>query len=401
MTLNSTSFFVNVILLGVLFLPLLLVTIDAFFRMLFMITVVGFSGQETKNVKVNAQELSLLILVVANNEGRIIGRSLQLLVEAISDARHVTLALLADNCTDQTAQVASSLGIKTYVRADGDPGKGKALSWFANLASRETLDYDLIAIFDADTMIAEDFCKNVQMAFCSIDTHMVQSFVQPVNENGLPLATLAAFSEILSQRIDDKARFRLGWTVPLRGTGMIFRRDIFLRVSPGLKTQVDDIELSLRLAELKIPVRYFPQLKIFDPKSASVLGLAMQRGRWLKGQRDVWKSWQGKLNVLSGLSLWSLLQALLLKPKVALFSMKIMLVGVFYFLNADFFIFLRMFIVFSLCVDFIYYTYGLRCVTNPRRYFFSFLIAPLFLVMWIAGWLFSFGRPGQWLRARE
>lgn len=44
----------------------------------------------------------------------------------------------------------------------------------------------------------------------------------------------------------------------LRGTGMVFRRDIFLLVCLGLKTQMYDIELSLHHAEYKIPV-YSPQ----------------------------------------------------------------------------------------------------------------------------------------------
>jgi len=392
---------VNVVLAALLFFPFMLVLMDSFFRVIFL-TVAGFSkGRSKPDVKNEASNLRILILVLAHNEQHVITRTLNQIQSQIAGVPSVTLALLADNCTDATIELANQSGVRMFVRSDGDAGKGQALSWFASCFQCELGSYDLIAIIDADTKISTDFCQNLPLVFISSDIQVAQSFVEPVNENGPPIATLVAFSEILSQNIDDAARSRLGWSSPLRGTGMVFRRDVFLRVCLGLQTQVDDIELSLRLAERNILVAYCPQLKIFDPKSGKILGLAKQRGRWLKGQRDVWKGWQGKLNVLSGFSDWSLLHALLLRPKFALFVIKVILLSIFYFLDARLFVIPRFLVSLSLCVDFGYYLTGFWHVSEPRKYLFSFLSAPLLFAMWISGWFFSFGRRDQWLRARE
>lgn len=392
---------VNVFLGILLFFPFLLVFFDTFFRVFFLVVARFCERRSVPAIGSQAPDLRVLFLVIGHNEQHIIKRTLEQIQQQIAVNASANLALLADNCTDGTIELANQSGVKVFIRSDGDAGKGRALSWFIAHFRDELELYDLVAILDADTTISNDFCLKLRKAFFSADIQVVQSFVEPVNMDGSPLATLAAFSEILSQSIDDAARSFLGWTSPLRGTGMVFRSNVLIHACPSLKTQVDDMELSLWLAELKIPVVHCPQLKIFDPKSASLLGLARQRGRWLRGQRELWRAWHGKLKAFSGFSEWSLLHALLLKPKVALLVVKLLFLGIFCMLANDSFLYLNFFVAFSLCVDLVYYLAGLQYVSNPLRYLVSFLTAPLFLAMWVAGWFYSLGRREQWLRARK
>ncbi len=395
---------VYVLIACLLFLPLLLVLLDSFFRVVFL-GVAGFSyGRIKSELLTETADLRILILVLAHNEQNVIGRTIDLIKAEIVDDSNVTLALLADNCIDDTVGMIDQEGVKVFVRSDGDGGKGQALSWFT-LHFRDELDlHGLIVIFDADTIISKDFCRNLRLAFRSEETQVVQSFADPVNANGKPVATLAAFSEILSQRIDDEARSCLGWTSPLRGTGMIFRRDIFLCVCHDLRTQVDDIEISLRLAEMGIPVLFYPRLKIFDPKSTSIIGLAKQRGRWLKGQRQIFSLMKKDLKnaLLSGFSGWSLIQALLFKPKTLLMIIKIVLVVFLGMITVDplrYIFVLALFV--SFLIDLLYYLIGLKYVSDPLMYLLALLKAPLYLVLWFIGWIFSI-MPGQkWLRSRD
>jgi len=341
---------------------------------------------------------------VARNEQNVIEQTL-LQIQCQTDADNsVTVAVLADHCSDETTRIASEMGVKVYTRCVGSPGKAQALSWFVN-EGKDALAYaDVITIFDADTLIGEEFCEKIRMAFVP-GVEVVQGFVNPVSKGGFPLTTLASFSEILSQKIDDMARSRLHWSVPLRGTGMAFRSEIFCNVCQQLGTQVDDIELSVRLAELNIPVHFSSEAEIFDLKSDAFLGLAKQRGRWLKGQRQIWRIKQRNILKLlrSGLTNWSLLLAMLIKPKTALVFIKIVLLGILLagLVDNGLYQWILALVLGSILIDLAYYISGLKYVTNITKYSFALISAPLFLVLWTISWGFSL-LPGQgWLRARE
>jgi cellulose synthase/poly-beta-1,6-N-acetylglucosamine synthase-like glycosyltransferase len=313
--------------------------------------------------------------------------------------------VLADHCSDQTASFAAGLGARVCVRSEGYAGKAQALSWFVRQAQDVLTGMDIVTVLDADTLVGAEFCKGTRKAF-GPGVEAVQSFVNPVSRDGFPLTTLVSYSEILSERIDDAARTRLRWSVPLRGTGMAFTTGTFARICERLGTQVDDIELSVRLAELGIPVHFDAQTIVNDPKSDHIMGLARQRGRWLRGQRQIWSGKQRQILKLlgSGLPNWSLIQAMLIKPKTALVIIKVALLGIFWawpFGHTMVHEVAWMATLGGLSVDAVYYLSGLRFVEHAGRYLVSLLISPLLLVLWVISWGLSMSSGKGWLRARD
>jgi len=400
----SARYITDIVLGILLLLPFLLVSFDTFFRALFLIITAKFiSRQKAKNVDFVKQELSLIILVVANNEERIIGQTLQAILEAIKDAKSVTLALLADNCTDQTAQITANLGVKTYVRADSDPGKGKALSWLITDNVLAFKPYDLVAILDADTIIENNFVNQTRLAFLSADVKVVQSYIQPKVLTSNLIARLSCYSEILAQKIDDSARSYLGWSIPLKGKGMIFRTNVFQEIASKLSTQADDIEMSFCLLGAGILVHYCPNIQVIDLNTNVVSGLARQRGRWLIGQRQILKKIKNKIVRLlgSGLPAWSVIYAMLVKPKVMVFLIRCTLAFVVFEGDIQQHYFLLSLLLFGVLVDILYYLIGLWFVENRWKYFGALLMAPMFFLFWLVSYFYSI-LPGQkWLRARE
>ena len=386
-----------------LILPLFLVVFDSFYRLLFLIIAQLPVRENPRNNDENTS-LRLLLLIVARNEQSVIRQTLLQIQPQIDADSSVTVAVLADHCSDQTAQIAAETGAKVYVRSVGSPGKGQALSWFVNAGKDILANADLITVLDADTLIDTEFCHNICLAF-EPGVEVVQGFVNPVSKDGFPLTTLAAFSEILSQKIDDTARSRLHWSVPLRGRGMTFRSRLFCQVCQGLGTQVDDIELSVRLAELNVPVHFSSDVKIFDPNSDVFLGLAKQRGRWLKGQRQIWRNKQRNILKLlrSGLPNWSLVQALLIKPKTALAFIKIMLLSILLMRLVDnsSHPWILALVLGCILIDLAYYISGLKYVANTSKYSIALVSSPLLLILWIVSWGFSILPRQGWLRARE
>jgi len=384
---------------------LILILSDSVLRLVYL-AVVSLHQNEVPKKSIGyakKDQAKTLYLLPVHNEDQIIGGTISRLKQALNEQEHAKICVIADQCSDKTEEIVSLAGIQVFSRSNGKPGKGPALSWFALNYFDVVVSTDIIIILDADSVIDKYFNENILKAF-NPTVYVVQSFVSPINSENHLLATLASFSELLSQYLDDMTRSILSWSVPLRGTGMAFRSTIFCSICSGLVTQVDDIEISVRLAGKGITVFFAPEAIIYDPKSSNMLGLARQRGRWLKGQRHVFSIMKDDLRKLlwAGLPGWSLIQALLFKPKTLLVTIKIMLVFVLCSINIyPLRYILEAGLLVSVLIDLLYYILGLKYVSEPRMYLSALLKAPIYLVLWFAGLFFSIIPGHKWLSSRD
>jgi cellulose synthase/poly-beta-1,6-N-acetylglucosamine synthase-like glycosyltransferase len=388
----------------VLLLPLFLVAFDGIHRLAFLL-LVHFPGKRGPwQPDSDIPESKLLVLIAAHNEESGIGATLERIRDQVGPAHSTTIVVLADHCSDQTAAIANESGASVYVRTDGPEGKGPAFSWFVQEGQPLLVQTDIVAVLDADTLVDSEFCNRIRGAFRpGVDA--VQGFVNPLCRDGFPMATLVSYSEILAQRIDDTARARLNWSVPLRGTGMAFRTEAYCQACKGLETQVDDIELSVRLAEAGLQVHFNPSVIVRDPKSNSLIGLARQRARWLRGQRQIWREqWTTIVRLLrAGPPSWSLIHALLLKPKTALGFIKAVLIGILAlwpFHDSVHGVVLFA-VLGTVLVDLGYYISGLAYVSPKGKYVAALAGSPLLMALWGISWIYSVTPAPGWLRARR
>ena len=339
--------------------------------------------------------------IPAHNEAGTLGDTLRHL-SGRADATFV----IADNCTDATAEVARAAGARVYERREGPSGKGAALAWFAEVAAEELRAFDLVVILDADSRLADGFVPAMAEVFAQ-GAVAAQGFVCPVGADRSPTSALAAYSELLSQQIGDKIRARLGWTVPLRGTGMAFRPDLLRQAVERLRTQVEDVEMSLWLGRCGVRVHFVPGAVVYDPKPTGAGKAVRQRARWLYGQGQVWRRyWRDILwlALLGGPSAWALLWALLAKPKTLLLVVKAALLVAFLLMPFEP-TWLRVLLLgaagLAVAVDVAYLMLGLLVVEDRRLYARALLLSPLYLAMW----LWSVGLAPlsrrKWLRARD
>lgn len=394
------------ILILILILPAVTIILsDSILRLIYLVVVSFRSGDIPKRLidKGTKKQAKTLYLLPVHNEDQIIGATISRLKLTLNEQEHINIYVIADHCSDQTGEIASLAGANVFFRTDGQPGKGPALSWFALNYFNLVAAVDIIIILDADTIIEKSFNENILDAFDpAVD--VVQSFVFPISSERYLLTILASFSELLSQYVDDTTRSILSWPVPLRGTGMAFRSTIFCSLCYGLTTQVDDIELSIRLASKGISVSFAPEAILYDPKSSNMFGLARQRGRWLKGQRQIFSVMKADLREMLWLGLpgWSLMQSLLFKPKTLLMIVKIILVFICCFINVDYLRYiLGTSLLTSILIDLLYYFWGLKYVSKPIMYLSALLKAPLYIALWFASWVFSIIPGHRWLSSRH
>jgi 1,2-diacylglycerol 3-beta-glucosyltransferase len=170
------------------------------------------------------EDVRFLVLVPAHNEELVIAKGLEAIVSA-RRSRDLVL-VVADRCSDATADVARSFGAMVLERgADEEPGRAAARQ--AGLEHARDLDWDVVLMLDADSVIEPGFFDACEAALAG-GTPAVQARSESSRGRGIAMeASLAAFT--LQGITIPRGRDRLGLSVRLRGTGMAIRREIALR----------------------------------------------------------------------------------------------------------------------------------------------------------------------------
>lgn len=168
-------------------------------------------------------ELAFLVLIPAHNEELTIGRCLA----AIDTDRRPRdrVLVIADRCTDRTAEIARSHGADVLERGkDDEPGRAAARQ--AGLEHARGLAWDAVVMLDADSVIEPGFFGACERALA---TGVEAAQARSESGRGRTLTAEAAVAAFTLQGVTiPRGRDRLGLSVRLRGTGMAIRRDVAL-----------------------------------------------------------------------------------------------------------------------------------------------------------------------------
>jgi cellulose synthase/poly-beta-1,6-N-acetylglucosamine synthase-like glycosyltransferase len=220
---------------------------------------------------------SSVIIIPAHDEETVIGATVR---ETLA-AGEVTVLVVADNCTDRTAEEARGAGAAVVVRDEPDRrGKGYALA-----AARDTLRNsppDVVVVLDAD---------------CRLDAGSLRALAGAANESGRPcqavnllspdlsappLVQLSTFAFMIKNLVRQRGLQRLAGRAHLTGTGMAFPWTCFADANLGGPNIVEDLALGLDLAERAVTPMLVPGATVWSP-AAPAAGTLIQRRRWEGG----------------------------------------------------------------------------------------------------------------------
>jgi cellulose synthase/poly-beta-1,6-N-acetylglucosamine synthase-like glycosyltransferase len=226
-----------------------------------------------------------VILASAHNEAAVIGGLLESLRRQEYPAEKQRAHIVANNCTDATADLVRCSGVaRCHERTGGDLAtKGAALAWLWERIRSEVGQTDCVLILDADNVVPPTFLAKMNRAFQAGD-RVVQSARCAKNPDDSWTSQLDAISEALWNRLDQAGRMRLGLSASIAGSGMAFERDVFeWLVQEGGPGLLEDIEWQARLALAGIRVGYAAEARVYDEKTSRVDQLGRQRKRWVAG----------------------------------------------------------------------------------------------------------------------
>jgi cellulose synthase/poly-beta-1,6-N-acetylglucosamine synthase-like glycosyltransferase len=222
------------------------------------------------------------VVVPAHNESASIASCITSLLAAQRADMDVDVYVVADNCTDDTAQVAAQAGAGVLVRNNpAERGKGYALHFaFTTLQPR---GYDCLLVVDADTVVAPNFIVAAAGAMRGgAAAVQVRYLVRNANESArtrLMRLALCAWNVVRPL-----GRERLGLSVGLLGNGFGLRSET-LGVVPYLASSVvEDLEYHLSLVQAGFRVKFVSETAVFGEIPTHGAGVKTQRSRWEGGR---------------------------------------------------------------------------------------------------------------------
>lgn len=244
--------------------------------------------------KMYRPEKSFAVIVPAHNEELVIGPLVDNLLNLDYPKDLFDVYIIADNSTDATADIARSRGAQVYERFDTTQrGKGYALEWFFNKLFNMPKKYDSVVIFDADNLVDPQFLRHMNNRLCE-GSKIVQGYIDAKNPLDTWVTASFAMSFWVANRMTQLARYNLGLSNTLGGTGMAISVDLLRQIGWGATSLTEDLEFSLKALLLGHKTTYAYEAIVYDEKPLTFSQAWRQRKRWALGHVELFRTYSAK-----------------------------------------------------------------------------------------------------------
>ena len=160
-----------------------------------------------------------MAIIPAHNEAAVVRNLIESLKNQDYPKDLYDIYVIADNCTDNTAQIARDAGAIVFERFDDTKKtKGYALQWFLKQKIEEDAPYDAFCVFDADNIADVNFLKAMNKKLCQGE-NVVQGYRDIKNPTDNWITAGYALFYWTMHRFYHLARYNVGLSPLLNGTG--------------------------------------------------------------------------------------------------------------------------------------------------------------------------------------
>ena len=227
--------------------------------------------------------------IPAHNEELLLPRLLASIRNQDYPSERFDAIVVADNCTDGTANAARKLGGIVLERVDeARRGKGYAIKWAVD--SIDLDKYDAVLIVDADCVISPNALRSLDGAMQK--DRVIQCYSGVANPDENWFTRLLDVSRTINNDIYSSAKQRLGLSTQLIGTGMCFPSRVLKRFGWDAFTVAEDCEYYALLVRNGETVGFCWDAKVLHQESSSLKQATSQRmrsvERALRGRMERW-----------------------------------------------------------------------------------------------------------------
>ncbi len=253
--------------------------------------------RKTKNPKKSGMTNRYAALICARNEENVIADLIRSLKRQTYDQKNLSVFVMADNCTDETASVAESAGARVYTRMNRTfVGKGYALEMLLQYLEEDYPEgFDGYFVFDADNVLKEDFIEQMDLVF-SEGHDIVTCYRNSKNYGTNWISAGYALWFLRESRYLNQARFLLNTSCAVSGTGFLFSREVMLEAGGWpFHMLTEDIEFSINQITKGRKIAFCKDAELYDEQPETFSQSWRQRMRWARGYLQVFKGYGRKL----------------------------------------------------------------------------------------------------------
>lgn len=231
----------------------------------------------------HAPAKTFAVLIAAHNEELVIAHLLENLKRMDYPKELFDVYVIADNCTDKTAEIARAHGAYAAERSsEGERGKGFAIRWMLAELALMKRQYDAVVMFDADNLVATNFLR-VMNDRLQDGKKVIQGYLDIKNPYDSWVSVSMAISYWYTNRMWQLARYNLGLSCALGGTGLCIDLPLLNKLGWEATGLTEDVEFGARCVSIGIYPVWAHDARVYDEKPITLKASLRQRLRWMQG----------------------------------------------------------------------------------------------------------------------
>jgi cellulose synthase/poly-beta-1,6-N-acetylglucosamine synthase-like glycosyltransferase len=220
------------------------------------------------------------VLIPAHNEESVIKRTLDTLMPTLSADDRVLV--VADNCTDQTAQIARDCGATVVERFD-DVERGKPYALQFGITTLKESPPDVLMVLDADCQVDPQTVDQIGRMAHQLRRPVQSLNLCPVDESAANLHVVSSLGFRFKNLVRPLGLLRLGLPCHLMGTGMALPWSVVETASFVGDHLAEDMQFGIELAMAGFPTMFCPFSGVRSSMPQQQSAFMTQRTRWEHG----------------------------------------------------------------------------------------------------------------------